>query len=209
MSQQYQKPGHQPAWYWSIVLPSVDLVCSINHWSYWSLALNHQYAWINSLRPKRNRRHFADNIFKCIFLNENVWILITVSLKFVPKGPINNIPAVVQIMAWHRPGDKPLSEPMMIISLTHICVTRPQWVNGSEYESLTNELQWNLFHTNSFSVIKCEAVVSQVITQQRYPTLALNHQCILPQTWWCRATNTFGAVTREPSSCGSRDICDN
>ena len=39
----------------------------------------------------------ADNIFKCIFLNENVWISINISLKFVPKGPINNIPALVQI----------------------------------------------------------------------------------------------------------------
>ena len=36
-----------------------------------------------------------------------------ISLKFVPRGPINNIPALVQIMAWHRAGDKPLSEPMM------------------------------------------------------------------------------------------------
>ena len=51
------------------------------------------------------------------------------SLKFVPKGPINKIPALVQIMAWRRPGDKPLSEPMMVRLLTHICVTRPQWVN--------------------------------------------------------------------------------
>ena len=47
---------------------------------------------------------------------------------FVPKGLINNIPAFVQIMAWRRPGDKPLSEPMMVILSTHICVTRPQWV---------------------------------------------------------------------------------
>ena len=46
----------------------------------------------------------------------------------VPKGPINNIPALVQIMAWCRPGDKPLSEPMMVCLLMHICVTRPQWV---------------------------------------------------------------------------------
>ena len=36
-----------------------------------------------------------------------------ISLKFVPKGSINNIPALVQIMAWRRTGDKPLSEPMM------------------------------------------------------------------------------------------------
>ena len=84
---------------------------------------------INSLRPRQNGRHFADHIFKCIFLNENASIAIKISLKFVPKGPINNIPAMVQIMAWRRPGDKALSEPMMVSLLTHICVTRPQWVN--------------------------------------------------------------------------------
>ena len=63
-------------------------------------------------------------------LNENVEILIKVSLKLVNKGPIKNIPALVQIMAWRRPGDKPLSEPMMVRLPTHICVTRPQWVKG-------------------------------------------------------------------------------
>ena len=82
-----------------------------------------------SLRLRRNRRHVADDIFKYIFLNENVWISIKVPLKFDPKGPNNNIPALVQIMDWRRPGDKPLSEPIMILLLTHICVTRPQWVN--------------------------------------------------------------------------------
>ena len=84
---------------------------------------------VNTLRPRQNGRHFADDIFKCIFLNENAGILLKISLKFVPKVRINNIPALVQIMAWRRPGDKPLSEPMMINLLTHICVTRPQWVN--------------------------------------------------------------------------------
>ena len=83
---------------------------------------------INSLRPTLNRRPFTDDIFKCIFLNENEWILPRISLKFVPKVQLNNIPALVQIMAWRRPGDKPLSEPMMVSLLTHICVTRPQWV---------------------------------------------------------------------------------
>ena len=84
---------------------------------------------VNSLRSRQNRRHFADDVFKCNFLNENVWIPIKISLKFVPKGPINNIPALVEIMAWRRPGDKPLSQPMMVSLPTHICVTRPQWVN--------------------------------------------------------------------------------
>ena len=83
---------------------------------------------IITLRPRQNGRHFADDTFKCIFLNENVRISIKISLKFVPKVPIDNIPALVQIMAWRRPGDKPLSEPMMDNLPTHICVTRPQWV---------------------------------------------------------------------------------
>ena len=55
----------------------------------------------------------ADNIFKCIFLNENDRIPIHISLKFVSKGPINNKTVLVQVMAWHRTGDKPLPEPMM------------------------------------------------------------------------------------------------
>ena len=59
-------------------------------------------------------------------MNENARILIEISLKFVPKGPISNIPALVQIMAWRRPGDKPLSEPMMVSLLMAICVTQPQ-----------------------------------------------------------------------------------
>ena len=50
---------------------------------------------VNTLRPTQNGRHFADDILKCIFLNENVWIPIEISLKFVPKGPIDNIPALV------------------------------------------------------------------------------------------------------------------
>ena len=83
---------------------------------------------INSLRPRPNRHHVADDILKCIFENENEWISHRISLKFVPKVRINNIPALVQMMAWRRSGDKPLSEPMMASLLTHIWVTRPQWV---------------------------------------------------------------------------------
>ena len=81
---------------------------------------------VNTLRPRQNGRHSPNDTFKLIFLNENVRISIKISLKFVPKGPINKIPALVQIMAWRRPGDKPLSEPMMVRLLMHICVTRPQ-----------------------------------------------------------------------------------
>ena len=52
-----------------------------------------------------------------------------ISLKSVFEGPIKNIPASVQIMAWRRPGDKQLSEPMMVRLPTHMRVTRPQSIN--------------------------------------------------------------------------------
>ena len=98
-------------------------------WSGTSKAWYYDAHLINTLRPRQNGRLFADDTLKRIFLNENIRISITFSQKFVPKGPINNIPALVQIMTWRRSGGKPLSEPMMVSLLTHICVTRPQWVN--------------------------------------------------------------------------------
>ena len=56
---------------------------------------------------------FADNIFRCIFLNENVRILIHISLKFVPRGSNDNKSALVQVMAWCQTSDKPLPEQML------------------------------------------------------------------------------------------------
>ena len=90
----------------------------------WSL-LQHKLLHIilNTLRQRQNGCHFPDDIFKWIFLNENVWISLKISSKFVPKVWINNIPALVQIMAWRRPGHKPLSEPMMVQLLAHIYVS--------------------------------------------------------------------------------------
>ena len=55
----------------------------------------------------------ADNIFKCIFLNKDDKIPIQISLKLVPRSPIDKKPVLVQVMAWRRRGDKPLPEPML------------------------------------------------------------------------------------------------
>ena len=84
---------------------------------------------MNTLRLRPNCHHIADEIFECICLNKNVWISLKISLKFVPKVRINTVLALVQIMTWQRPGDKPLSKPMMDSLLTHICTKQPQWVN--------------------------------------------------------------------------------
>ena len=68
---------------------------------------------VNTLRPRQDGRHFADDIFKCIFLNEIYCVFIWISLKYILRSPIVIMPALVQIMARCRTGNKPLSEPMM------------------------------------------------------------------------------------------------
>ena len=55
----------------------------------------------------------ADNIFNHIFLNENDGILIKISLKYIPRSPIGNKPALAQVMAWRQTGDNPLPGPMV------------------------------------------------------------------------------------------------
>ena len=114
-------------------------------WGPWDHIISTKF---NPLRPRQNGRHFADDTLNLIFLNDvRMWIKI--SLKFAPKGPINNIPALVQIMAWRRPGNKPLFEPMMVSLLTHIWVTWPQWVNTQN----ANHAQATAFIFNFWRVV--------------------------------------------------------
>ena len=68
---------------------------------------------ISTLRRRQNGRHFEDDILKCIFLNENIWILNKISLKIVPQGTINS---------------KALIELKVTYLLMHICITWHQWV---------------------------------------------------------------------------------
>ena len=66
---------------------------------------------INQCPPEQNGCHLADDVFKSISMNEKFCILIQISLKFVPKGPIDNKSALLRVMAWCWTGDKPLPEP--------------------------------------------------------------------------------------------------
>ena len=108
------------------VMQNMKLFISLQHMA----AILFRPHYVNTLRPRQNGRYFPDDIFKCIFLYDIIWISIKISNKFVPEDPINNFPALIQIMAWCRPGYKPLSEPMMVRLPTHICVTRPQHINA-------------------------------------------------------------------------------
>ena len=113
------------------IIICIDIFYKLFYWLCWEEITWRETSirkllFINTLRPRQNGRHFTDDNFKHIFLNENARISIKISLKFIPKGSINNIPALVQIMAWRRLGDKPLSELMMVRLPMHIGVTRPQ-----------------------------------------------------------------------------------
>ena len=79
-----------------------------------SLSTNTSSLVINTWEFEQNGQHFADVNFKCVFLNDNQYIFIQISLKFDPKGPGDNKPALSRVMAWYSTGDKPLSESMMI-----------------------------------------------------------------------------------------------
>ena len=87
------------------------------------------FAPLYKLRPRQNFR-----FLQMIFSNAFSWLnMYEFRLQFklnLFRRLIKNIPALVKIMAWRRPGGKPLFWPMLVSLLTHICVTRPQWVNA-------------------------------------------------------------------------------
>ena len=102
--------------------------CSTNHYmiSYIQITANVSFSVSLTHWGGDEMDAILQTTFKYTLLNENILISIKISMKFIPKGSINNIEALVQIMTWRLPGVKPLSETKMIILLTHICATRPQ-----------------------------------------------------------------------------------
>ena len=88
--------------------------------------------FLNTLRPTQNGRHFPDDIFKLLFFNVNGLIPINISLKFVHKGPVNNIAVLVEIMAWRRSG---------VQSIFWSAITRP-WVE-TPINVVPLSIHWN------------------------------------------------------------------
>ena len=109
-------------------------------WSIFSQTpIAHQWG-LDTMRP---RQHFANDIFK---LNENVWIFIKISLKSVPMNPVENMVALVQIMAWHCTGNKPLSEPMEVRLPMHMSLGLNELIDW-----LTNWLDLTWFSDSFYS----------------------------------------------------------
>ena len=116
--------------------------------------------------------NISQTTFSYVF--SSMRISVKISLKFVSKGPIKNILAWVQIMAWCRPGDKPLSAPMMVSFSTHICVTRPEWVNSYSASTLQSRHMNMVSPINGMSTVcstACSSLLQKFNTGSHYRKL--------------------------------------
>ena len=78
---------------------------------------------VNTLRPRQKAvilHTTVSNVLSSMKINE---FRLKLQLNVLTK-----IQVLVLIMACCRPGDKPLSELMLVRLLMHICLTQPQWV---------------------------------------------------------------------------------
>ena len=73
---------------------------------------------------EKNGPHFANEIFKLNFLYEGCGTLTQISMKFVPMGPVDNILALVQKMAWRRIGAPIYIRTNYGLVYGHFCVTK-------------------------------------------------------------------------------------
>ena len=131
---------------WKVSITDESTICSMSFASWLTMFIKKTAVfWMNVTLTKVWKLIFATlthwgrdkmaAFSQTTLSNEFSWIKILEFRLKIPKVLINNIPALVLILAWRRPGDKPLSEPMLVRSLTHICVIRPQWVNDDDPRS--------------------------------------------------------------------------
>ena len=143
--------------------------------------------WLNTLRWRQNGRQFPDDKFKCISFDENVWISLKMSMKFVPKVRINNITSLVLIMAWCGQATSHYLNQWWFILLTHICVTWPRWVNSCHVEYI-----WRIIKI-CFSFLNTEtAQVVEMLLHERqgptYPTKSIPRLLMV----WCLGIRSHG-----------------
>ena len=133
---------------------------------------------INSSPCGQNGRHFADDIFKSFFVNKEYLNLTLISLKFVPKGPIDNKSTLDQVMAWCRTGDKPLPEPILPYSMMHICGTRGSCVNVTFFDSHNKlTVTWHaiilMYITSTYSDIMTKMAIP-LCSDENFTIILLN-----------------------------------
>ena len=116
-------------------------------------------SYVNSSPPEPNGRHFGRRHSQKVFLEWNGRIPIQIPLKFVPKSPIENKPALVQVMAWPLTGDDPLPEPMIIQFIdAYICGTSGRRVKG-KYRSTIYLWQIKILIMSWWNISKYKSTV--------------------------------------------------
>ena len=123
---------------------------------------------VKTLNPRQKGRHLQDDIFKYIFVNENIRILLKISLKFVPKVLISNIPALAQIMVLCQQGNKPLSETIVV---TYWCIfvslslkeLTPIKSNGDRCQNLTSHAICSLVSHIKIPMIHHEWLITVLV----------------------------------------------
>ena len=156
-----------------------------------------------STEADTNGLHFAGDSFKCIFLIEKVWILIHISLKIFLNDPVNIISTLVQIMAWHRAGDKPLSEPMMAYmtdaymrhsvsrSYGHLSIL---FTHSSTFLTHTNRVKTSL---NALKHIRCLNVLYGVKVFKMCSSNATGDRSSNKLQWLKPASNDLGVYVNK------------
>ena len=160
--------SHQFVWWKYLFMHKTN--ASLTHWVWSKMA-----------------HHISDDIFKYIFLNDNVCIAIRISLKFVPEGPIHNIPSLVQKITWRLVGAKPLSESMMVSLLMHVCAIRPQWVNWLLFvkESLNSSPSSQNGRHFTDDILRCIFIIESFVFGLKFArSLFLRVQLTIDQHWF-------------------------
>ena len=140
-----------------------DCLCTVSYFQF--IGSNH----ISTLRPRQNGHHYTDVILNYISFNENVLIQIKISLKIGPWGPIDNMPALVQMMTWRRTSDKSLSEPMTALDYWRIHVSLRLNVNFAV--SMGPCLRYG-----SISTIRASSIVRNI-------RKCILHTCLIYHPW--------------------------
>ena len=135
--------------------------------------IKQQQFWFNTLRLRQNGRHWVDDLFKYIFWNENIWIWFKISLKFVPKVPINNIPALVQIMA-----------------LYHGCITDAYMRHSASMRNLTISVIWGSFSSS----LLCQTKWISQPSLQRHTWNRAVTEFIYYQAWSTTADSNMNKI---------------
>ena len=115
-------------------------------------------------------------------------------MKFVFKSPVNNIPVLGQIMAWRRPNDKPLSKPMVVSLLTHICANRPLWVNMIYLSIFSGSFHWH------WAIYDFFPVRMKYSCKNNRPVLNHNNTAKFEPLRW-RHNGNVGVSNHQPHHC--------